>query len=421
MRCGVPRRLPPGLLMPESNNIGLTHWTFDAQGLGSVDVEVVKSSESLAALVDRLATEPCVGIDTEFLRERTYFAIAGLVQIAIPGTVYLVDPMEVGDLCALKPLLESPSTRKVFHAAGEDVQLLEHVAQCTMSNVFDTQIACGYALDLPGAGYHALVESVCGVSLPKDATRSDWLARPLEKAQLDYAALDAAYLIALAQYLDSALDKVARTSWVEQENERALRNHRRSLSADFAWQRFKRIERLPVRAQHRLKWLATWREQRAQQDDRPRGHVLPDRALVALAKRDRVTVKALRDIDGLHPSTVRRYGQAACDAHTSAQQATAGKDLKPLLPQPAPEILLAQASIAKTALAKKASSLKISPELLSTRKQLEAWLSARICGVEPSPEILDWYSGWRRSIVRECVEPQLDADTKVGQNYSLES
>ena len=397
--------------MLENNSAEPSRWTIDAQNLGSIDVEIVKDSLSLATLVDQLASAPRVGIDTEFLRERTYFAIAGLVQIAIPSRVYLVDPIATDDLRALRPLLESSDTQKVFHAAGEDVQLLEHAASCKMINVFDTQIAGGYALDLPGAGYHALVESVCGVSLPKDATRSDWLARPLKKEQLDYAVLDAAYLIPLAQHLDSALSAVARTSWVKQENERALRNHRRALSIDFAWQRFKSIERLPVRAQHRLKWLATWREQRAQQDDRPRGHVLPDRALIALAKRERISIKAVREINGLHPSTVRRYGQAACEAHSSAQQATTDIDLAPLLPQPAPELLSAQTAIAKAALAKKASTLGISPELLYTRKQLEAWLSARICGVAPSAEILDWYSGWRRTIVRECVEPQLDANS----------
>jgi ribonuclease D len=246
--------------------------------------ELVSEPERLPQLLELLAGEGAVAMDTEFMREDTCFARLALVQLGCAGRVFLLDPVLLG--AALDRRLPEALALAVLHSPGEDYGVLMHVLGAAPARTFDTQAAAPFAGLAANLGLRELLRQVLGIELNKDQTRSDWLKRPLTPEQLRYAADDVRYLLPLHAALGERIAARGQASWCEDECRRL-----RAIGVDEApdpqphWQ-FRRGDELPEAAQRRLYQLLHWREQRARESDRPRNWIAPPALLWSLAERN---------------------------------------------------------------------------------------------------------------------------------------
>src|ERR1700675_1363837 len=177
----------------------------------------IDRSDELAALARVLEAQTSIGVDTEFLRERTFFPKLCLLQLSAAGQIWCVDTLRVGSLEPLTPSLTAPHARKLIHAARQDLEAVYLTAKHVVSPVFDTQIAAACIGLKPQVGYADLVKTLLNVIIPKGQTRTDWSMRPLTRAQLDYAADDVLHLEAIAIELTGRLRALGREHWVRED------------------------------------------------------------------------------------------------------------------------------------------------------------------------------------------------------------
>ncbi|RYY33127.1 MAG: ribonuclease D, partial [Sphingomonadales bacterium] len=245
---------------------------------------LITTTEALADLCSRLAKSPFVTVDTEFMRENTYYPELCLIQIADAEEAAAVDPMAKG--IDLKPLLDlmvdNEDVLKVFHAGGQDLEIVYNLTGKTPHPLFDTQVAA-MALGMgEQVGYSNLVDALLGVKLDKGARFTDWSRRPLDKRQIDYAIGDVTYLAQIFPRMLERLRKRERGQWLDQEMERLGDPASYRNIPDLAWLRVKVPGRNPE-VLGRLKALAAWREREAQGKDLPRGRIAKDETLADIA------------------------------------------------------------------------------------------------------------------------------------------
>ncbi|HEY0626348.1 MAG TPA: ribonuclease D [Allosphingosinicella sp.] len=263
---------------------------------------LITDTDSLAALCERLARSDFVAVDTEFMRENTYWPDLCLVQIGNEEEAAAVDPKAEGlDLTPLLDLLvNNEDVLKVFHAGGQDIEIIYNLSGKTPHPMFDTQIAA-MALGLgEQVGYSNLVESLIGKSLDKGARFTDWARRPLDKRQIDYAIGDVTYLAELFPRMLKRLRKTGRGAWLDQEMERIADPSNYANDPDVAWKRV----RMPSRKADvlgRLKALAAWRENEARNKNLPRGRIMKDETLADIAAHPPRDQDALARVRGLSP------------------------------------------------------------------------------------------------------------------------
>ena len=246
-------------------------------------VRFVTEPAALEALLEAMAGARYLPLDTEFVRERTYYPRLALLQIATDETVWLVDPLSGIDLSAFWHALVTTEVPVILHAGDQDLDLILSAAGRLPRHVFDTQIAA----ELLGIGgqmsYAALVEALLGVSLDKAEKRSDWLARPLSPQQISYAVQDVAQLHALYPLLHSRLAEACRLDWMAEESRRQVEPARFTPSDDERWKKVRGVQTLNRAGLAVLRELAAWREQRARERDRPRRWIWGDQAMLDLA------------------------------------------------------------------------------------------------------------------------------------------
>jgi ribonuclease D len=260
----------------------------------------VDDQRGFDAFVEDAASANVVALDTEFHRERTYFAQLALLQVAAGDDIVVVDPLAV-DVAPLRELLEAP-VPCIMHAASQDLEILERACGIGPCHLVDTQVAAGFVgLGSPGLG--VLLQRRLGINLGKADRLTDWLRRPLREEALAYAAADVAHLADLWDSLRAELDRRGRLEWAQAECDELCRRHGEPWDPDVAWWRIKEARRLKGRARGVAQAVAGWRERRARQLDRPVRHVLPDLAVVAIAERPprtRGDLSRVRGLDGRH-------------------------------------------------------------------------------------------------------------------------
>src|SRR5947209_3148446 len=224
------------------------------------------------------------GIDTEFVSEGRYRPLLCLVQVAVSDRIELLDPIAGFDHEPLAAVLADPDVEVVLHAGSQDVAILRRVWGVSPCNIFDTQIAAGFAGFSAQAGYGNLLQAALRVRLQKSAGFTRWDRRPLTPEQLEYARKDVEDLLALADELERRLASSGRLEWAREECRRleAVTDER---DPETAYRRLPRVNQLRSRARAVARELAAWRERTAQAEDRPVGSVLPDVALVEIARR----------------------------------------------------------------------------------------------------------------------------------------
>ena len=246
-------------------------------------MKTVVRTDDLAAFCAAARSFPFVTIDTEFLRETTYWPKLCLVQLATDDDAILVDPLAEG--ISLEPLFEllaDPDIVKVFHAARQDVEIFVNLTGKVPQNLFDTQIAasvCGYG---DSASYDSLVHAIVGLRIDKSSRFTNWSARPLTEKQMDYALADVTHLRDIYKRLVADIAKSGRGDWVADENRVLQSIDTYVLKPEDAWRRVKARLNRP-RDLAALKELAAWREKRAQDNNQPRGRILKDDAIGELA------------------------------------------------------------------------------------------------------------------------------------------
>jgi ribonuclease D len=246
-------------------------------------MDLIVSTEALSAFCERAAQFDFVTVDTEFLRETTYWPRLCLIQVATDDEAVLIDPL--ADHLDLKPffaLLANPSVTKVFHAARQDIEIFVKLTGAVPHNIFDTQIAasvCGFG---DSASYDSLVRAICKVELDKSSRFTDWSARPLSEKQRLYALADVTYLRDIYRELRKQVEQTRRWDWVEDELTVLRSIDTYVVQPEEAWERLKMKINRP-RDLAALKVLAEWRERKAQTTDQPRSRVFKDDALFDLA------------------------------------------------------------------------------------------------------------------------------------------
>jgi ribonuclease D len=345
---------------------------------------------------------PRVGLDTEFVRERTWWPKLALVQVALgDGGILLVDTLVPGMPEALAPMLADGNVLKVMHSASEDLVALKHTCGVAPAPLFDTQVATALAGVGAGVGYQRLVQDLLGVSLPKGETRSDWLRRPLSAAQIEYAADDVAHLFALHDTLAAKLQALGREGWLQEDCARML-----AAAADDGPERWPHLalrsaQFLDAAGQVRLLRLLRWRDAHARRSDRPRGWILDNEFAVALARKPPADRASLQQLLESTPKAPRALGDAIWDAlRTPLADET---DAPPVRADARDKARMRGLQDAVAALS---AGLGLPDGVLASRRWLQALLDARLDGGEGWPGPL---AGWRRAVLEPRLAPLLAA------------
>lgn len=258
----------------------------------------IATQEKLEEFVRRVESSTVVAIDTEFLREKTYYAKLCLIQMATPDESVVVDPFAV-DIKALIPLMENPKITKLFHAASQDLEIIYRELGVLPKPIFDTQIAAALLGHTQQIGYAALVHSECDVQLKKIESYTDWSRRPLSDSQIRYAADDVIYLPTLYENMKKELERKNRLHWLDDDF--SLLSDPKKYEVDI-YDRFRRLKRVSQLSRRQLaaaREVAAWRESEAQRRDIPRKWVVTDEQIVEVCKREAKTVDDLFMVRGL--------------------------------------------------------------------------------------------------------------------------
>jgi len=363
------------------------------------DATLVTTREQLDAAVFRMLGAARLAIDTEFMRERTYYAQLCLVQVATDADCFLVDPLAGLDLEPLHALLGDRGKIKILHAARQDLEVLHIAGGRVPAPVFDTQVAAALLGFPPQAGYAELVARQLGHSIDKGQTRTDWSRRPLTPEQLAYAADDVHHLLQLHTELATALESRGRAAWLAEETVAFEDPALYQTEPSAAWRRLKGLSRLRPREQAAARSLAEWREQRAIASDKPRGWILTDEALYALATQAPRTPEELAQIRALPPALVRKRGDELLALIAAAREAADDALVETAARRPTPEETALVAKLQQR-VRDEAAALEISPEVLATRRDVEALVFQ-----DRGESALS--RGWRRVVIGETLAAML--------------
>lgn len=324
-------------------------------------------------------------VDTEFMRERTYWPQLALVQLNDGHHNLLIDPKPMSDPAPLAAVFRHGPL--VLHGCSEDLETLRTWPGVLPGQVEDTQIGaalCGFDLQ---CGYQRIVELLLDVRLPKSATRTDWLQRPLSEEQLDYAVQDVHFLPAVHEEVSSRLAAAGRLPWWQEECERLLRDAAREAVPEELWRQVKGAVSLDDKGRCRLQVLAAWRDRTARAANLPRSFVLKDAELLAVAQSGVASSSDLARLE-LHPSFVRRHAEAVLGCLAEMADGPVPPPL-PGPPEPAARDCLKRL---RDQLNQLAASLQLSPEVLARRR----WLESLVREPDNLPEPL---TGWRHELV----------------------
>ncbi|HXA36144.1 MAG TPA: ribonuclease D [Steroidobacteraceae bacterium] len=243
----------------------------------------IDRDDELPALAQSLEAQAWIGVDTEFLRERTFFPRLCLLQLAAGGRIWCIDTIKIASLDPLMTALTAPAARKVIHAARQDLEAVYLSTKRVVSPVFDTQIAAGCIGLKPQVGYAELVKTLLNVTVPKGQTRTDWSKRPLTRDQLEYAADDVLYLGDIADHLMQRLRELGREHWVLEDCLALEDQELYEPDPAQAWVRLRGLAQLAPQPRARAKAIAIWREKLARARDLPRAWILSDAAIFSVA------------------------------------------------------------------------------------------------------------------------------------------
>ena len=359
---------------------------------------LLESPEQLKEAEETWVKSNILGIDTEFVRERTYRADLGLVQISDGETAWLLDPLAIKSYGPLRRMMQDPGILKLLHSGSEDMEVLLNEVGAIPEPLVDTQIACammGKSLQL---GYHHALKWLFDVDIDKDQTRSNWCKRPLNERQLRYAAMDVVLLPEMLVTMRAKLLEAGRWSWLEEDVARMQRNALQTVDPENAYLRFSSIGRMDNETLQALKYLARWREQVAKERNRARGFVISDSAMLQLAHTKPSSAGELRNIEDIHPVALSRYERILLELIANAAGDRTRVEKFEQLDDQQRQQLKNMRSIVQS----RSAELGVDPALLASRKELEKLIRALATG-SPIPER---FLGWRKEVFTDQLLEQ---------------
>jgi ribonuclease D len=368
------------------------------------------SSSAVAELAELARASGRLGIDTEFMGEGRYRTLLCLVQVAAEEPdgdvrIEVLDPLDGAlDPSPLAAVLADPQVEIVMHAGRQDVALLRRVWETDITNLFDTQLAAGFAGLRAQLGYEPLLHELLGVRLKKSASFTRWDARPLSAEQIDYARDDVRHILQAASALQERLRARGRLEWAREECV-ALAGATDERDPENIFMRLPRVNSLDPKLRAIARELVEWREETARQQDRPIPSVLSDAALIEVAKRRPSEIRQLEQIRGINEPTLRRRGRAILEAvqRGRSRPPIPVEGERPAQPEAldAPVIALAEALVRTRALEE-----ELAYELIAARADLQRIVLAMRDG-SPPPEVRT-LQGWRRQVVGDELLALLD-------------
>jgi ribonuclease D len=372
----------------------------------------IDSDSGLADLCAQLRGQPVLALDTEFLREKTYYAQLCLLQVAAEDVVACVDPLAV-NLDPLLDIIYDPQVIKVMHSARQDLEIFFDLRGDLPRPLFDTQVAATLMGFGEQVGYANLVREMLGVELDKMATRTDWSQRPLAAEQLRYAADDVRYLFTVYHQQQEQLAARGRLDWLQADFDELTQRDTYAVPPEQLWKRVRGTQKLKPGQLAVLRGLAVWREQRAQASNRPRRWILKDEVMVDIARRAPTNLAGLEQIRGIEGKLLSQHGEAllAIIAEEKASD-PAHWPRRPGMRKLTP----AQDAIVDVLMAvvrSRGAQHEVSAALLATRKALEALVADSASGEGLTPGDHSLLHGWRGELAGHDVQSVLAGERKL--------
>jgi len=271
-----------------------------------MDIVYIDTNEALALFCDTIRLSKAICIDTEFHRETTYYPELALIQISNGEETSCIDPLKITDFTPFISLLNNSNVTKVLHASGQDLEIFNHLFKSLPSPLFDTQIAAGLLGYGDQIGYAALIKKELNINIDKSQSRTDWLKRPLNKDQLHYAASDVYYLAKAYPKMIEQLHSLNRLEWLKGDFSALCMPAKYVVDTQHIWKKVKGNQKLHGIQLAILQAVAAWREETAQLRNRPRRRIVPDDALIDMARlkpNDTNSIKRLRSLNKTRLST----------------------------------------------------------------------------------------------------------------------
>lgn len=373
------------------------------------EIQFVDSVTELDILCQKMQHEPWLAIDTEFLREKTYYPKFCLLQIATLEWVACVDPIALeGQMSELFEIINNPNIIKVLHSCRQDVEIFYQLTGKLPAPVYDTQLVAPLLGLQENPGYAMLVSGFLNINLSKIHTRTDWSQRPLSADQMKYAADDVIYLAKIYQMMEEQLQKLGRENWLKEDFEQLMNPDLYDIPPANAWLKIRGKNKLTGKQLVIVQALAEWREKVAKKDDRPKNWILRDELILDMVKLQPVNIKELSEIRSINDGFVRRSGQQVC-ALIKAAQGKPGLKLKAKENSVKKTVKQeAVLDVLSAVVRLRAEENALNSIILATRKDLEALLFD-----EPGSLLLH---GWRYSMVGKELQGLLQGQFTISVN-----
>ncbi|ADZ91587.1 ribonuclease D [Marinomonas mediterranea] len=367
----------------------------------SYDIVWVETDAELASWCEYWSTLNVIAVDTEFLRRTTYYPITGLIQISEGEKAVLIDPQTITEWAPLKDLMVNLDVMKVFHACSEDLDVFDRLLGVLPTPFYDTQIGEAYANGQWSVSYVKLIQAYLSIEVAKDETRSDWTVRPLTEAQKRYAALDVVYLAKVYPQQIEMLQKKNMLDWALEDCDTLKWQYMQNGDPEQNWSNVKAAWRLSPKSLTLLRMLFIWREEQAKSEDVPKGQVLKDRSLWAIAKFMPDHHKAISKTEDLTGKQHRLYGDTILEK-VKVIKSLSEDEYQLMLPMPLPSQAGELSKSIKSYIRKRSEELGVAPEAVMKRKLLDPIVRHLYEGGE-----LDWSNpamvGWRKDTIIEPI------------------
>ncbi|MCW8931745.1 MAG: ribonuclease D [Gammaproteobacteria bacterium] len=368
-------------------------------------IHFIDNQESLTEICQHFAQSDFLALDTEFVRQTTYYPILALIQICDAKQIAIIDPVAIKDLSPLMTVLYNKEVPKVIHSARQDMEIFYYLNQSVPEGIFDTQVSAallGYGEQI---GYAALVKQLLNVDLDKSQTRTDWLKRPLTQKQIDYAADDVRYLAQLYPIQKKKLHELGRLNWLEKDFQFLSNSSTYAPSPENIWKKTKGLNKLKKQKLAILRNLAAFREKLAIKQNRPRRRVITDETLVELSLNPPSNIAELNECKGLSHKFLQYNGETIHSLIIEGLN-TSDSDC-PKLPLyeklTQNEEALADCLMAIVHLS--AQNNNISPRCLCSRKDLDSLIKGR--------RDMAMLSGWRNELIGKHLLQFLSGDAQL--------
>lgn len=381
-----------------------------------MEFKIITTTQELIAFCKASHDVDWLALDTEFIRERTYYPNLCLVQIASERDIVCVDTIAINDLSSLKELLYQPSITKIFHSASQDLEIFVNLYDAVPTPMFDTQVAAGLLGYGEQVSYAHLVNEICGVELDKSLSRTNWERRPLTEDEIRYAVDDVKYLAKVYIFLRDKLNEDKRTHWAESECHNLSAIDKYKTDANKVWKTVKGAGKLNSNQLNTLKQLASWREHQAIAENKPRRWILSDLALRNLAIEQPVDLDALQQVEDINRDHAA-YADALVTEVQQAQNIPASDWPEASLFGPLSNEQRKLVKQGQAFIRERAEHLDITPSMLATRSVVEKLIRGS--------RDLDILNSWKKELAGDDlvkliessqIEPDLTESNQTDPN-----